>query len=97
MIEGSGLAVFLKYIMAPFSALAAVVWWFFKRNELATDSKIQKQSTRTDNIERRLAHLEKTEAEMRARLEYIAESMRDHKRLLEKMDDKLDNYYGQKK
>lgn len=94
MIESGGIGIFLKWILAPIAAMGTMVWWFFKRNEYYTDSKIAQQSSRTDTIERRVSYLERREAEMKTKLEFLIEATKDTKRLLEKLDDKLDKYHG---
>lgn len=90
MIEG-GFSVFIKWVMAPISAVAGVIWWFFKRHQDEIRNDITENHRRTDLIERRVAHLEKNEAAMIAKLEYLIDTSKDTRRLLEKLDDKLDN------
>lgn len=83
----NGLQIIFKWAVAP---IAVVAWWFFRKTHEDINIKLHKQHQRTDNLERRMSSLEKTQAVIEARLEYIVETSKDTRRVLEKLDDKLD-------
>lgn len=81
------LKTLLKYAVAPFALIA---WFFFKKHTQETENKFSAYESRTSILERRVNDIDRRQAVLETKLDFILHALEKAHSAQEKILDRLD-------